>query len=331
MTTSSGPPLLEARRLVKHFDLRRPWFGRDRVRAVDDVSFRIEAGRTLALVGESGCGKSTTARLVLQLLRPDRGEVLLDGKVVAGADPAFRRSVQMVFQDPYASLTPHFRIRTTLREPLATHRIGNRGDRDARVDAAAAAVGLQADILSRYPHELSGGQRQRIAIARALAVDPRIIVCDEPVSALDVSIRAQIVNLLLDLQEQRHLAYLFISHDLDLVAHVSDEVAVMYLGTLVERAPTERFFAGPLHPYSQVLLASSPVPDPTRRSRATSLAVEPFMGAASLEVEPSIRSVPSTGCRFRTRCPSAIARCAAEEPLLRPVHEDHDCACHLVA
>ena len=267
MNRAVESPVLEVRDLVKHFSLRRSWFrpGSATVRAVDGVSLKIEAGSTTALVGESGCGKSTIARLILQLLQPDSGEILLHDTPVVKASATFRRSVQMIFQDPYSSLTPHLTIESTLREPLAIHNICQSAEMRDHLLELVAAVGLSDDVLSRYPHELSGGQRQRIGIARAISVNPKLVVCDEPVSALDVSIRSQIINLLLELQQRRNLSYLFISHDLDLVDHVSDTVAVMYRGKIVEQAPTARFFAGPEHPYSRALLSSSLVPDPRKR------------------------------------------------------------------
>jgi len=319
MNTATVQPVIAVKDLVKHFDMRRSWFQRETVsvRAVDGISFEIEAGSTLALVGESGCGKSTTAKLILQLEQPDSGQVLLDGEPVITATPRLRQNIQMVFQDPYASLTPHFKIQSILREPLAIHRICRRSEMPERIAEAIDAVGLPPDVMPRYPHELSGGQRQRVGIARALAVKPRLIVCDEPVSALDVSIRSQIINLLLDLQQSHDLAYLFISHDLDLVAHVSDVVAVMYLGKIVEQAPTGTFFADPKHPYSKALLASSPVPDPHRR-----IPFAPLRGEIA-----SPTDLPS-GCRFRTRCPLAIDKCAEVEPPLRSVGADHLSACH---
>jgi oligopeptide/dipeptide ABC transporter ATP-binding protein len=316
---NASPPVLEVRDLVKHYSLRQSFLAprRGSVRAVDGVSFAVAAGTTLAIVGESGCGKSTTARLILQLEPPDSGEILIEGRLVTGPSMALRQAVQMVFQDPYASLTPHFTVRATLREPLVLHRICSRREADCRIAAILEAVGLHPDIMRRYPHELSGGQRQRVAIARALAVEPRLIVCDEPVSALDVSIRSQIINLLLLLQRDRGLTYLFISHDLDLVEHISDTVAVMYLGRLVELAPAEQLFAGPLHPYTRALLASSPVPDPHRRLKAA-----PLRGEVA-----SVTDVPS-GCPFRSRCPLAIDRCAEVAPRLREIRTGHRSACH---
>jgi peptide/nickel transport system ATP-binding protein/oligopeptide transport system ATP-binding protein len=320
-SSAAGAPLLSVTGLVKHFALRRNWLGRSTgvVPAVDGISFKVFPRTTLALVGESGCGKSTTARLVMQLEKADAGEISLDGESIttSGNLKRLRRKAQMVFQDPYASLTPHLRIGSILREPLVVHRLCSGREIGDRVVASLAAVGLQPDVASRYPHELSGGQRQRVGIARAIAVEPRLIVCDEPVSALDVSIRSQIINLLLDLQRSQSLAYLFISHDLGLVEHIADFVAVMYLGKIVEQAPRHLFFAGPKHPYSQALLASSPVPDPRQRRRF-----------AVPKGEVAISTDLPSGCRFRTRCPLAIARCAEGEPPLRLVGADHLSACY---
>lgn len=315
-------PILEVRDLVKHFagSAAWPWQPAKPIRAVDGISFRLMPGSTLALVGESGCGKSTTAKLILQLLEPDSGDIRLDGSSVTRPDKDalqhLRSTVQMVFQDPYASLTPHLRIGATLREPFLVKGVGSRLEISERITSVLTAVGLDPEIAQSFPHELSGGQRQRVGIARAIAGEPRLIVCDEPVSALDVSIRSQIINLLLDLQESRGLSYLFISHDLDLVAHVSDAVAVMYLGKIVEQAPTTSFFAGPRHPYSQALLASSPIPDPRRRAKP----------AIRGEIMPGIEH--GTGCRFRDRCPIAIGICAEAEPELRDIASSHNVACH---
>ncbi|MHA1548621.1 MAG: ABC transporter ATP-binding protein, partial [Alphaproteobacteria bacterium] len=305
---AAARPVIAVKNLVKHFEMRRSWFQREvlSVHAVDGVSFAIAAGSTLALVGESGCGKSTTAKLILQLEQPDSGEILLDGEPITRPTPELRQSVQMVFQDPYASLTPHFRVESILREPLVVHRICPRREMRGRIASALEAVGLPQDVMSRYPHELSGGQRQRVGIARAISIEPKLIVCDEPVSALDVSIRSQIINLLLDLQHARNLAFLFISHDLDLVAHVSDSVAVMYLGKIVEHGPTEAFFAAPKHPYSRALLDSSLAPDPHQRIKSVPLQDE----------IASPTDLPS-GCRFRPRCPFSIDKCAEIEPPLR--------------
>jgi len=315
-------PILAVKDLVKHFTLRGSWpAGSTRVvPAVDGISFELPATRTLGLVGESGCGKSTTAKLVLQLEEPDSGEIRIDGELATragrSATKRLRRKAQMVFQDPYASLTPHLRIGSILREPFLVHRICARNEIAQRVAALLVAVGLHPDVAQRFPHELSGGQRQRVGIARAIAIEPQLVICDEPVSALDVSIRSQIINLLLDLQESRGLAYLFISHDLDLVEHVSDAVAVMYLGRIVEQASTAMFFAGPRHPYSRALLASSPVPDPHRRAKP----------AIAGEVPRATEL--SSGCRFRNRCPFAVPRCSEADPVLRPIGNGHLVACH---
>ncbi len=320
--TENAEPVLEVKDLVKHFVSggNWPWQQRRETRAVDGISFKLPAGSTLALVGESGCGKSTTAKLILQLLEPDSGDIMLGGESIVRPDKdalrRLRRDVQMVFQDPYASLTPHLRIGAILREPFLVKGIGSRLEINARVRSVLTAVGLDPDIAQRFPHELSGGQRQRVGIARAVAGEPRVIVCDEPVSALDVSIRSQIINLLLDLQKSRGLSYLFISHDLDLVAHVSDAIAVMYLGKIVEQAPTTTFFAKPRHPYSQALLASSPIPDPKRRTKPAIRGE--IMAGADL----------GSGCHFRNRCPLAVNRCAEAEPELRAVAGNHIVACH---
>ncbi len=321
MTQVRESPILEIRDLVKHFAMRRSLLrrSRDKVRAVDGVSLQIQSGMTTALVGESGCGKSTIARLILQLLQPDSGEIRMSGEVVVDASKGFRRSVQMVFQDPFSSLTPHLTIRSILKEPLTVHKVCPAEEIQDHILDLVSAVGLSADMLNRYPHQLSGGQRQRIGIARAIAVNPKLIVCDEPVSALDVSIRSQIINLLLDIQKSRNLAYLFISHDLDMVAHVSDTVAVMYLGKIVEQAPTETFFAGPRHPYSKALLASALIPDPKRRSENRELVGEMDSGVER-----------ETGCSFRTRCPLAIDLCATREPALHYSADEHLTACHRI-
>ena len=321
MTQVRESPILEIRDLVKHFAMRRSLLrrSRDKVRAVDGVSLQIQSGMTTALVGESGCGKSTIARLILQLLQPDSGEIRMSGEVVVDASKGFRRSVQMVFQDPFSSLTPHLTIRSILKEPLTVHKVCPAEEIQDHILDLVSAVGLSADMLNRYPHQLSGGQRQRIGIARAIAVNPKLIICDEPVSALDVSIRSQIINLLLDIQKSRNLAYLFSSHDLDMVAHVTDTVAVMYLGKIVEQAPTETFFAGPRHPYSKALLASALIPDPKRRSENRELVGEMDSGVER-----------ETGCSFRTRCPLAIDLCATREPALQYSADEHLTACHRI-
>ncbi len=304
--------LLEAEGLAKHYPVTEGLIRARRigtVRAVDGVSFAVRRGETLALVGESGCGKSTTARLALRLIEPSAGRVRFDGVDITTLDraalKAFRRRAQIVFQDPYASLNPRYTVAQTLSEPLEVHGIGDAASRRARVEELLGLVGLAPYHAGRYGHEFSGGQRQRIGIARALAAGPDLVVCDEPVSALDVSIQAQVVNLLRDLQRRLGLAYLFIAHDLAVVKHVADRIAVMYLGRIVEVQDKAALFANPRHPYTRALLAAIPHPDPARRGR-----IVPLGGDL-----PSPLNPPS-GCRFRTRCPFAQAKCAEEEPAL---------------
>jgi oligopeptide/dipeptide ABC transporter ATP-binding protein len=311
------PTLLEVAGLTKHFAVRG-----GTVRAVDGVSFTVDRGETLALVGESGCGKSTTARLVLRLIEPSAGQVRFDGTDLTTLAPAAlrsaRRKMQIVFQDPYASLDPRMSVGATLEEPLIVHGLGDAAQRRARVAELLRLVGLAPYHAERFPHEFSGGQRQRIGIARALAVEPALVVCDEPVSALDVSIQAQVLNLLADLQARLGLAYLFIAHDLAVVRHVADRVAVMYLGRIVETAPAENLFAAPRHPYTRALLAAIPLPDPGVRG-----AVRPVTG------DPPSPLNPPPGCHFHTRCAHATDRCRSEAPTLRPVAPGHQAACHL--
>lgn len=318
--------LLEVDGLVKHFVAERSVFGRPtaHVRAVDGVSFTVEAGKTLALVGESGCGKSTVSRLVLRLIEPDAGRVTFEGRDLGTLNAeqlrAFRRDAQLIFQDPYASLNPRMTVSQILTEPLALHDLVPSARRRERVDELLRLVGLEPRFARRYPHEFSGGQRQRIAIARALAVEPKLIICDEPVSALDVSIRSQILNLLRDLQDRLKLAYIFVSHDLAVVKHIADRVAVMNLGTIVETADAQALFAAPRHPYSRALLSAIPVPRPrARRSRIV------------LEGELPSALNPPSGCRFHTRCPYAIARCRSEVPQLLAGVAGHFTACHRTA
>ena len=320
-------PLLRVRNLVKHFPVQGGLFSRtvDRVHAVDGVSFEIAAGETLGLVGESGCGKSTTGRCILRLIEPTAGEVRFDGRDVMAADARglreLSRGMQIIFQDPYASLNPRMTVGAIIGEALTIHKLArNVREYDERVVNLLETVGLLADYRSRYPHEFSGGQRQRIGIARALAVSPRLIVCDEAVSALDVSIQAQVINLLEDLQRQFGLAYLFIAHDLSVVEHISRRVAVMYLGRIVELASAHDLYATPRHPYTEALLSAVPVPDPTAKRQRIVL---------QGDVPNPIR--PPAGCHFHPRCPHAMERCRSEAPLLREVAPGHLAACHLNA
>jgi len=320
-------PLLRVRNLVKHFPVQGGLFSRtvDRVHAVDGVSLEIAAGETLGLVGESGCGKSTTGRCILRLIEPTAGEVRFDGRDVMAADARglreLSRGMQIIFQDPYASLNPRMTVGAIIGEALTIHKLArNVREYDERVVNLLETVGLHADYRSRYPHEFSGGQRQRIGIARALAVSPRLIVCDEPVSALDVSIQAQVINLLEDLQRQFGLAYLFIAHDLSVVEHISRRVAVMYLGRIVELASAHDLYATPRHPYTEALLSAVPVPDPTAKRQRIVL---------QGDVPNPIR--PPAGCHFHPRCPHAMERCRSEAPLLREVAPGHLAACHLNA
>jgi peptide/nickel transport system ATP-binding protein len=318
--------LLEVEGLVKHFVAARSVFGRPTafVKAVDGVSFAVEAGKTLALVGESGCGKSTVSRLVLRLIEPDAGKVRFEGRDLGALDDnalrAFRRDAQIIFQDPYASLNPRMTVSQILTEPLALHDLVPSAHRRERVEELLRLVGLEPRFARRYPHEFSGGQRQRIAIARALAVEPKLVICDEPVSALDVSIRSQILNLLRDLQDRLGLAYIFVSHDLAVVKHIADRVAVMNLGVIVETAEAQALFAAPRHPYSRALLSAIPVPRPkAQRSRIV------------LEGEMPSALNPPSGCRFHTRCPYAIARCRTDVPALLADGTGHAAACHRTA
>ncbi len=322
-------PLLQVEHLKMYFPIRGGIF-RHRVGsvfAVDDVSFTIETGQTLGLVGESGCGKTTVGRSIIRLYQPSHGRVWFNGKDILKMDRdtlrATRRNVQMMFQDPFESLNARHTIGEILEEPFIIHRVNNGTPHRQEASKLLERVGLPSDAINRYPHEFSGGQRQRIGIARSIALNPQLIICDEPVSALDVSIQSQILNLLLDLQQELGLSYLFIAHDLAVVKHVSDLIAVMYLGKIVEFADADAIYAKPLHPYTQALIAAIPVPDPTRRR-----AQQPLTGDVPSPIKP-----PS-GCRFHTRCPYTIDLCKEEEPILevKPVDpiNQHLVACHRV-
>jgi oligopeptide transport system ATP-binding protein len=326
MSEAMAEPLLRVEGLVKTFARRRRLLSREveRVHAVDGVSFVIAAGETLGLVGESGCGKSTTGRCILRLIDPDAGAIWFEGRdVTALSGPALRalaRDMQIIFQDPYASLDPRMTVGAIIGEALIIHGLAKtRRQFEDRVVELLETVGLGADHMRRYPHEFSGGQRQRIGIARALAVSPKLIVCDEPVSALDVSIQAQVINLLEDLQQQFRLTYLFIAHDLSVVEHISTRVAVMYLGRIVELAPARELYVTPLHPYTEALLSSVPIPDPTVKRRRQ-----------MLEGEVPSPIHPPPGCHFHPRCPiRELPLCAAEAPPLREARPGHWVACHL--
>ncbi len=326
-TTVSKAPrdvLLEVRGLTKHFPLRKGLFSRvsGKVHAVDDISFWIAEGETLGLVGESGCGKSTTGKTILRLLDPTSGTIEWLGRRIDGLNAAemrpFRRELQAVFQDPYSSLNPRMRAMDIVAEPIRNFENASAGEIHGRVARLFDRVGLRPDQMVKYPYEFSGGQRQRLGIARALAPNPKLIVCDEPVSALDVSVQAQVVNLLMDLQQELGLSYLFVAHDLAVVEHISHRVAVMYLGKIVECTDTRSLFARPQHPYTEALLSAVPVPDPDAARNRIILA-----GDVPSPVNPP------PGCRFHTRCPYAEARCKVEEPPMQEVMPGHFVACHL--
>ena len=317
-------PLLSVKGLVKHFPVRKGLLRRTvgQVHAIDDISFDITAGETLGLVGESGCGKSTTGKAILRLIDATKGEIRLDGERIDSLSRRemrpYRQRMQVVFQDPYSSLNPRLKVRDIIAEPLLNYSAGGGRAITERVEELAGKVGLRPDTLDRYPHEFSGGQRQRIGIARALALQPSLIVCDEPVSALDVSVQAQVINLLVDLQREFSLAYLFVAHDIAVIEHISHRVAVMYLGKIVEIARRADLFTRPQHPYTEALLSAVPLPDPEAPRKRIVL-----QGDVPSPINP-----PS-GCRFHTRCPYAFDRCSVEEPALLPVAPGHQVACHL--
>jgi oligopeptide transport system ATP-binding protein len=323
----NGNVLVEAKELYKYFPIHAGLMSRHiaDVRAVDGVSFTIREGETLGLVGESGSGKTTIGRLLLRLLPVTKGEIVFEDRNVLAMNHNeirhLRRSVQIIFQDPFASLNPRMSIGEIIAEPLRIHHLATGKGVDDRVRELLGLVGLQANHANRYPHEFSGGQRQRVGIARALAVQPRFIVCDEPVSALDVSIQAQVINLLEDLQAQFHLTYLFIAHDLSVVRHISTRVAVMYVGKIVELADREELYQEPLHPYTQALLSAIPIPDPVLEKKRKRIVLT---GDIPSPVNPP------AGCRFHTRCPIAFERCSVEEPPLREYSPGHFAACHWV-
>jgi oligopeptide transport system ATP-binding protein len=320
-------PLLRVRNLKKYFPIRGGLLSREvaRVHAVDDVTFDLMKGETLGLVGESGCGKSTTGRCILRLIEPTAGEVWFDDKNVTTLDKRslrhLRRDMQIIFQDPYASLNPRMTVGSIIGEALVIHKLAkSKREREERVVHLLETVGLNADHLRRYPHEFSGGQRQRIGIARALAVSPKLIVADEPVSALDVSIQAQVINLLEDLQKQFNLTYLFIAHDLSVVEHISTRVAVMYLGKIVEIAPAKELYTNPKHPYTEALLSAVPIPDPAvKRKRIL------------LEGDVPSPIKPPSGCRFHTRCPVRVPSCSENDQVLKQVSPGHWVACQVRA
>lgn len=320
-------PIVELRDLKKYYPIKGGFFRRTiaQLKAVDGVSFSIEPSTTFGLVGESGCGKSTLGRTVLGLHEATEGQVLFDGKDIThekGADwISQRRQMQIIFQDPYGSLNPRFTVREIIREPLDTHNIGDAHSRNERVHELLSVVGLRPAVIDRYPHEFSGGQRQRVGIARALALNPRFIVADEPVSALDVSVQSQVLNLIKDLQDQFGIAFLFISHDLAVVQHISHEVGVMYFGKLVERAPSLELYENPKHPYTQSLISAVPQPDPENKSQHQILEGD----------IPNHRNPPQ-GCPFHPRCPVAKPECKTEKPILKNLgteEKPHHIACHL--
>ncbi|MFI5304369.1 MAG: ABC transporter ATP-binding protein [Nitrospiria bacterium] len=318
-------PLLSVVQLKKYFPVRSGFFSSEKkaVHAVDDVSFKLLEGEVLGLVGESGSGKSTTGRLILRLIDPTSGEVFYNGENIFKADAArmrsLRKEIQVIFQDPYSSLNPRMTIGRILEEPFIIHKIGKKKERKEKVKWLLEKIGLHSDAINRYPHEFSGGQRQRVGIARAIALSPKLIIADEPISSLDVSIQAQIINLLEDLKEEFNLSILFIAHDLNMVRHISNRVAVMYLGRIVELGPTDELFKNPKHPYTEALLSAIPVPNP-EKSRSRILLSGDIPSPIDLPV----------GCRFQSRCPKKIKECETTDPPLFSIGENHQAACILV-
>ena len=317
--------LVKIEKLKKYFPIKSGILSRvtNFVKAVDGINLSIPEGQTIGLVGESGCGKTTLGKTILKLIEPSQGKIYFENNDITRLSPSdmrpYRREMQIVFQDPYGSLNPRMKVESIVSEGLTIHNIARGQERRDIIRELLITVGLREDALSRYPHEFSGGQRQRIAIARALALRPKFIVCDEPISALDVSVQAQIINLFIELQEKFKLTYLFISHDLRVVRHISDKVAVMYLGKIVEISPSKELYNNPLHPYTQVLISSVPIADPSRKKEMTILKGD----------VPSPINPPS-GCSFHPRCPIAVDKCKTIEPELRDVGGEHFVACHLV-
>lgn len=326
MYNKNAETLLEVKNLKKYFDASSGLFGKNKkyVQAVDDVSFELKKGETLGLVGESGCGKSTTGRTIIKLYEPTSGQIIFKGQDISKLKKSemlpFRKNMQMIFQDPYASLNTRMTVGDIIAEPLEIHGMATKAEMKDKVQQLLNDVGLNPDHAARYPHEFSGGQRQRIGIARALAVEPDFIICDEPISALDVSIQAQVVNMLEDLQKNRGLTYLFIAHDLSMVKYISDRIGVMYLGKMVEMTFSDELYKNPLHPYTQALLSAIPIPDPDIAKQSHRILLT---GDVPSPIDP-----PS-GCRFRTRCPKAMDICKEAEPQMKELAPGHFCACHL--
>ncbi len=315
----NGKILLECDHLKKYFDTPRGM-----LHAVDDVSFKLEEGKTLGVVGESGCGKSTLGRTILRLLEPTDGRVIFDGEDITDVKRKdmlrLRREMQIIFQDPFSSLDPKMSVYKIIEEPLKIHKVyKSKKEREARVLELMKIVGLDERYMNTYPHELDGGRRQRIGIARALALNPKFIICDEPVSALDVSIQAQILNLMMDLKEEMGLTYIFVTHDLSVVKHISDNILVLYLGKMVEMTSSDRLFENPMHPYTKALLTAIPIPDLSYKGKEA----EVMKGEVTSPIEPP------PGCRFASRCPNASERCFTETPEFKLVEDDHYVACHL--